>query len=189
LHTIKAPQKNRSEYQLVVQAWDFDLLKKNDYICEWVLDISHLLQQVRETQQPIQLTQKYYQTVLKEKMRVKLEFTDDDSFWISVKGKDNKEIKLRLDVRIFPGAIAKQNPVGEGRNEPNMLPHLPPPIGRIEFSLNPFKMLAQLVNKEYLKKLYAIIGVLLCVAACIMIAPMVVSNLISALTMKIIGLN
>ena len=36
LFDLEAP---RSDYQLVLQAWDFDLFKKNDYICEWTLDL------------------------------------------------------------------------------------------------------------------------------------------------------
>jgi hypothetical protein len=34
---------------------------------------------------------------------------------------------------------AKLAPVGQGRSSPNQLPYLPPPIGRIKLSLNPFK--------------------------------------------------
>jgi len=31
--------------------------------------------------------------------------------------------------------------VGKGRDAPNVNPYLPPPIGRFEWSLNPFKMI------------------------------------------------
>ena len=44
-------------------------------------------------------------------------------------------------MRIVPMEAAKAKPVGAARENPNMEPYLPPPIGRIEFSLNPFKML------------------------------------------------
>lgn len=119
----------------------------------------------------------------------KLQFTDDDSFWITTKGKSGEDIRLRLDVRIYPGSIAEKNEVGEGRNEPNLLPHLPPPIGRISFSLNPFTMLAQLVNKEYLAKLYKIICLLVCVACCVALMPTILGNLISALVLKMFGVK
>ena len=33
-------------------------------------------------------------------------------------------------------------------------PYLPPPVGRFEFSLNPFKMLNQCVGPRYRRKLY-----------------------------------
>jgi len=128
--------------------------------------------------------------MFKDKMKdLKLEFTDDDSFWITTKGKKDREIKLRLDIRVLPGKEAILQPVGEGRQEPNMLPHLPPPIGRITFSLNPFKMLGQLVNKEYLKKIYGLICVLILAACCIAMAPMILSNIISMLFLKLIGVK
>ena len=36
---------------------------------------------------------------------------------------------------------ADQNKVGDARSEPNHSPYLPPPPGRISFTLNPIKML------------------------------------------------
>lgn len=48
LFNVKAPRK-KDEYQLVLQAWDFDLFKSNDYICEWVLDLKELVKNVRLT--------------------------------------------------------------------------------------------------------------------------------------------
>ena len=117
--------------------------------------------------------------MLKKKMGdVKLEFMDDDTFWLTT-WKDGKAIKVRLDVRIFPGKLALKQKLGEARNDPNMEPNLPPPIGRISFSLNPFAMLAQLVSKEYLNKLYALICVLICCACLVAMAPMLISNLVS----------
>lgn len=189
LFDVKAPRK-KDEYQLVLQAWDFDLFKSNDYICEWVLDLKELIKNVRLTQQPAHLTKKYYLMMLKDKLRdVKLEFMEDDSFWLTTQGKDGKPIKVRLDVRVFPGKLAEKQKLGEGRTEPNMEPHLPPPIGRIQFSLNPLTMLAQLVNKEYLNKLYALLCVLICCACLIAMAPMILSNVLSLIMMKTIGLQ
>jgi hypothetical protein len=49
---------------------------------------------------------------------------------------------LRIDVRLYPLKEAEANPVGAARNDANMEPYLPPPVGRLEFSLNPFKMLS-----------------------------------------------
>jgi hypothetical protein len=49
--------------------------------------------------------------------------------------------KVRLTLNITPGELATSAPVGAGRTEPNHSPFLPPPIGRISFSLNPIKML------------------------------------------------
>ena len=48
---------------------------------------------------------------------------------------------MRVDIRLYPLSTAEANPVGSARNDANMEPYLPPPVGRMEFSLNPFKML------------------------------------------------
>ncbi len=114
---VKAPRKD-DEYQLVLQAWDFDLFKSNDYICEWVLDLKEIVKNVRLTQQPAHLTKKYYMMLLKDKLRdVKLDFMEDDSFWlpISAPNKDGKQPKVRLDIRVLPGNLAKAKKLGEGR--------------------------------------------------------------------------
>ena len=70
-----------------------------------------------------------------------LEFRDADDSFLLTTVKDDKEIKIRIDLRILPKTASDAKPVGAARENPNMEPHLPPPIGRIEFSLNPFKML------------------------------------------------
>ena len=94
------------------------------------------------TQQPITLNKTYYDAFLKKKMPpgTSLEFRDDDSFTLT-SYKDGKPIKIRIDLRIMPAFQAEKRKVGEGRENPNMEPYLPPPVGRISFSLNPFKML------------------------------------------------
>lgn len=128
---------------LVLQAWDFDLFKSNDYLCEWTLDLDEVFKNVRLTQQQVILNKAYYDAFLKKKMPVgtSLEFRDDDSFFLTTY-KEGKPIKLRIDLRIMPADIATKRKVGTARENPNMEPYLPPPIGRIEFSLNPFKMLS-----------------------------------------------
>ena len=184
---VKAPRK---DYLLVLQAWDFDVFKKNDYICEWTLDLKPLFDNARLTQQPIQLTKNYYNAFLKEKMPkgCHIDFRDDDTFFLGT-AKDGKLIKIRLDLRIIPGEQAKKNPVGSARVEPNMKPYLPPPVGRIQFSLNPFKMLSQLMSKEFMAKFMSIFLVILCCALLIAMAPMILSNFISTITLKIFGIS
>ena len=69
-----------------------------------------------------------------------IEFVDDNTFNLTAYA-SGKPVKLRLDLRLYPGDDAKANPVGQARDDTNMEPYLPPPVGRISFSLNPFKML------------------------------------------------
>jgi hypothetical protein len=46
-----------------------------------------------------------------------------------------------LSFEVLPEWKAKISEVGKGRDEPNINPYLPPPVGRFEWSLNPFKLL------------------------------------------------
>jgi hypothetical protein len=43
---VKAPCK---EFMLVLQAWDRDLLTRNEYICEWTIDLIEFLKIVQLT--------------------------------------------------------------------------------------------------------------------------------------------
>jgi hypothetical protein len=49
--------------------------------------------------------------------------------------------KVRIQVDVYPIADAELNKVGEAREEPNVNPYLPLPIGRLTLSLNPLKMI------------------------------------------------
>jgi hypothetical protein len=114
---------------------------------------------------------------------LKLEFTDDDTFSLTTI-RDGKEIKIGLDIRLGAKQFTTQV-VGEGRTEPNFEPYLPPPIGRIKFSWNPFDMLSQLVSKQFLHKMCWILCAFLCCAALIAMIPMIFSDLFSQITVKI----
>jgi len=102
---------------------------------------------------------------------------DDNTFWLKLMGKDpktqkiecNGEIRLRIDV--FPKKKADDNPVGKARDTPNHSPFLKAPEGRIEFSVNPFKMFNQLLGPEFRAKIKAMMGTIICVALCILLAP------------------
>ena len=75
---------------------------------------------------------------------IELEWADEDSFWLSTPNpkEGKKPIKIRLDIRVLPEKLVKACAVGAARGEPNNSPSLPPPVGRLKFSLNPFAMLA-----------------------------------------------
>ena len=118
----------------------------------------------------------------------KIEFNSDDSFVLFTE-KDDQEISIRLDLRIFPKAQAKNLEVGAGRENPNNSPYLPPPVGRISFTLNPCKMLSQLVGPAFARKIQGLLCCLICCGLCIFMAPMILSNFVSSITMAIFGLD
>lgn len=124
LFDFKSPTYQKDDqYVLRMQLFDRDLFKSNDFICEFNLDLKLLVQDCRATQKPIHLSRKYYTSYLQTAASLKLEFHDDDSFWISVKRADDpKPVKIRLDLRVFPGLDAQNQKVGEARTEPNHSP-------------------------------------------------------------------
>lgn len=140
----------RTETKLVLQAYDRDMFKSNEFIVEWVIDLKDLLEVVKMTKSQAHFNQKYYES-RKDQDSYKdtvIEFKNDSTFYL-IKELDGKQIKIALDLRILSDAAAKETPVGESRSEPNFEPYLAPPMGRIKFSLNPMTMLAQLVSPEF----------------------------------------
>ena len=84
---------------------------------------------------------------------------------------------------------AEANKVGEARQEPNHSPFLPPPVGRISFTMNPLKLFQQMIGPALRRKIYCYCCLMLCLFLCVMLAPLVIGNLISALINKMLGLT
>ena len=77
-----------------------------------------------------------------------------------------KPITLKLDLRVVPKSFAEFNKVGSARGDPNVEPQLPEPPGRFKLSLNPFAMLNQLCAPSLRRKIYCIVGTIICIVAC-----------------------
>jgi len=142
------------------------------------------------------VTKDYYEEYLKpEKGWDDIEFHEDkQSFWMKMISKNDKgELecngRVRIQVDIYPKADAELNKVGEAREEPNVNPYLPLPVGRMSLSLNPLKMLEQLVGPGFRKKMYMFICIALCITICVMMFPMIFSDLISQGILSIFGLK
>ena len=123
------------------------MFKSNDFIGSAELSLKPLFEDAIATQKPITLNKKYYEGFLKKELGLNLEFYDDDSFYLSTQDSTGKYVgKVRVGLNITPSELALANPVGHGRTEPNHSPFLPPPVGRISFSLNPFTMLVRFIR-------------------------------------------
>jgi len=103
-------------------------------------------------------------------------------------GKIEVNGKLRIQIDVYPKVDAEKQKVGEAQSEPNVNPHLPPPEGRLTFSLNPCTMINQLVGPNFRRAGTAIIVMVLCIALCVALAPMLISDLMSAAILGIFGL-
>jgi|TARA_B110001450_G_C17257529_1_gene334127 hypothetical protein len=109
-------------------------------------------------------------------------FEDENTFWIELfdstkKGKPEMNGKVRLRIDMLLKEDADEDPLGKGRTEPNKDPFLPPPEGRIEFSMNPWKMLKRLVSPKFLKKMQKCFCCLICLAITIFLLPDLIDNI------------
>ena len=151
-----------------------------------MIDLEPLLDDSDLSKRPMSLSADYYEDYLKKEHKWDhLTFEKDEprQFWVNLEGKKDGQKctmgKLKLQIDILPKKEAELNPVGEAQGEPNVNPYLPKPFGRIEFSMNPFKMLAQLVGPAFRRKVYCICCCIICCALCVMMAPMIFSNIVS----------
>lgn len=111
------------------------------------MDLFIPMEDVILTKRPITVSKTYYESHLKKVMpNLKLKFEDESTFFIDIYGTDEKTGKqksngqIRLQIDILPKELADMNKVGAARQEPNMNPYLPPPVGRLSLTLNPLKM-------------------------------------------------
>ena len=93
-----------------------------------------------------------------EKIFSNIEFLskEDDKkgtkFWIQMEKNGKKGGRVLCSLEILPEWYSNINPVGKGRDEPNVNPYLPQPFGRLTFTMNPLKMFNQLVGPKFRKK-------------------------------------
>jgi hypothetical protein len=89
----------------------------------------------------------------------------DDADWFNVTFKDrdtNGEKymgRVAVSISIVPESEYETDPVGAGRNEPNKDPYLPPPNGRLSFSLNPMAIFYELCSPRVI---FALVCCLCC---------------------------
>ena len=112
---------------------------------------------------------------------------DGESFWIYLLGKDDDTVvkrgKVLVRIDISSMVWAEAHKIGSARDDPNIEPYLPPPIGRLHFSINPCDMYKQLVppglRKAIFKWFCIITSSLLCVLILYYLVPVVFGNLIA----------
>ena len=181
---------------LTIQAYDRDFFKCNDLIGMNTLDMWPVIRDAEIAVRPMCIAKDYYDAYLKPECGwPEIEFHEDNqSFWVPMyfkndKGEQECGGKVRIQVDCYPSKDAEDNKVGEAREEPNCNPYLPLPIGRLSLSLNPFKMLEQMVGPGFRRKLYCFVCCALCIAIVVMLFPMIFSDLISSGIMSMFGLK
>jgi len=86
---------------------------------------------------------------------IKLTYHDHEANCIYDRG------ELALSVEIVPWEEAEARKVGYGRDEPNTNPYLPPPMGRMQFTVNPIIMLKELMGPTILFRICCCICIML----------------------------
>lgn len=79
---VNCPSK---DCMLTLQAWDRDLFTKNEYICEWTIDLLQVLDLVHNLSTQINVTSKFFDkdNCVKYFGETTLEFEKDDTFWLT----------------------------------------------------------------------------------------------------------
>ena len=92
--------------------------------------------------------------------------------------------KLCISLEIIPEGLIPNVPAGFGRTDPNTNPVLPPPTGRMKFSINPFTMGSELCGPALCAQITCCLVVAAVIALCIFCAP--VGNIFSLLIVKLL---
>ena len=181
------PDKNK---YLNIQVYDKDIFSSDDFICGAKIDISNLIMIPKDLDLPVVFNPDYLKDCSeKEKEKYNnIEFlskSDDDTqkkFWVQCYNNNQKEGRVLCSLEFLPKWKAELCKVGLGRKEPNIEPYLPPPTGRFEWSLNPFKMLNQCVGPSFRRKMYCWICAICCMAYLAFLIPYMILHLFSQLS-------
>lgn len=173
--TLGHKQLNTKIPYFHIQGWDKDVLSANDAIGDHTLDLGPFFHRAYKLQTSVQVFEDDDETRKKKKrasnddeaavkkIREATGLWDDadpaDSKWLRLESLDHATNRRNfmgevcVSLEIVPHDVAVKNPVGQGRSSPNNSPYLPPPAGRLSFSLNPFKVLNDLLGPSICHRL------------------------------------
>ena len=176
----------RKDYRLTLQAYDRDFFKSNDIIGSAMIDLKQVFEDVSITKRPLGVNKKYYEGYLLKEGDKPYEWKDDNSFYLPMTSKNDKGKMetngfCRIQIEVVPIDYAEKNKVGAAREEPNCNPFLPPPVGRISFSLNPCVMFRQLVGPAMRRKIYCWCCIIFCCALCLTLGVFVLPSVIGTI--------
>ena len=178
---------------LTLQVYDKDIFSSDDYMCGATIDLKNIINIPKFLEMPIGLTRDYYHdlTIEEKKPLGEIQFLspedDEDGikFWVQcykgkkeAAGQGEKSGRVMCSLEILPKRNADLDVVGKGRDDPNVNPYLPPPVGRLQFTLNPFKMMNQCIGPKFRRKCYCYILCCLLVAYLVFALPTIFSGIL-----------
>ena len=175
----------RTNNRLTINAYDKDIFSRDDFISGAVIDLKHLIDIPKNLDVPITFSKNYYDSLSQEEKSIYegIEFLtggDDEEknkFWLQCYQNNAKSGRILCSLEILPMWKAELNQVGLGRKEPNYAPYLPPPVGRFQWSWNPFKMFNQCIGPRFRKKIYKGCALCCCVVYLIFLIPYLIYHL------------
>jgi hypothetical protein len=170
-------------YRCNIQIWDRDILSFNDYIADATFTFDSLAQDAWTTNRRVKRKGMKDQSMF-SRVSGASSSEEEDKFWISCMRRNEDRVlepggRVQVSFELVPIDQATACEVGKGREDPNIDPFLPPPVGRIKFSWNPFDMIAQVCGRSFRYKFYCACCILCCCAICIMMLPMLFSDSVS----------
>ncbi|MES1915775.1 MAG: hypothetical protein MHM6MM_007676, partial [Cercozoa sp. M6MM] len=163
---VELPLKKSPRFRL--QLWDRDFFSPNDSICEVTFSLASLFRRAHRLQD-----------------RVVLRHEGEDKIWINNLTHPNFEGnqgRVQVSFEVMPLEVAEQLPAGLGRGQPNANPFLPPPEGRVSWSLlHPFAMLRAILGDKIFARLGMFVCVLVVIGFLVMIGPSLVSSILANL--------
>jgi len=178
---------------LTLQVYDKDIFSSDDYMCGATMDLKSIVNIPKFLEMPISLNKEFYDGLTLEEKRPlgEIEFLskeDDEEqtkFWVQcykgkkeAAGQGEKSGRVMCSLEILPKKLADLDKVGKGRDDPNVNPYLPPPVGRLEFTLNPFKMMNQCVGPKFRRKCYCYCLCCLLIAYLVFALPTIFSGIL-----------
>ncbi|KAE8903430.1 hypothetical protein PF005_g14426 [Phytophthora fragariae] len=193
--TLGHKQANTKMPYFHIQGWDKDVLSANDAIGVATVDLGAFFRQAYKLKTTVQCYEDDEETRKKKnkatsdddaavkKIREATGIWDEedppDAKWLQLLRHDHKTNEKErmgevcVSLQLVPGENAKKNPVGMGRSSPNNSPYLPPPAGRLSFSLNPFKVLNDLLGPAICHRLTCCFCCILFMVVIYFLAPFI----------------
>jgi hypothetical protein len=164
------------------QVWDKDFFSANDAICEVQLSLKGLCKRVLRTGKRTKILMKNHGHGALEIFKG-LE-GPKDRFWLENLQHPNhpgkSQGRMEISIELMPIHIAAALPAGQGRSEPNANPFLPPPEGRVKWSLfHPLDMLKEILGPKIFYKCLCAFLVIGLIAMIVAIVPMIISQVIA----------
>ena len=175
----------RINNRLTMHCYDKDIFSKDDFISGAILDLSDLIKIPQQLDAPIALNMDFIDSLGNDEKRkyTNLEFLDNEDdkilnkFWIQCYDNNQKSGRILCSLELLPLWKAEINKVGKGRKEPNINPYLPYPLGRFQWTFNPFKLFNQCVGPRFRKKLYCTICLICIVIYLMFLIPYMIYHL------------